>query len=769
MSFRLTHLVLLVLLVGCASNQLHRESADLFAEGRTEEALLKLEQASKNRPDDLMLRTELIRQRNSAINDWLRKADEARAVSAFDEAEENYKRVLQFDPNNDLALKGLTTIKKARRSEDGIQLAQTALNQGNLEKAESLTETMLEYDPANKNLLALKDDINDAMSRLNGELPTLRSIYRKPVSLEFRDANLKMVFQLLSKDTGINFVLDKEVRSDLKTTIFIKRAALEDAVDLLLSTNQLEKKVLDQNTVLIYPNTAAKIKEYQDLVLKGFYISSADVKQVQAMIKSMLNAKNVSIDERLNLLLIRDTPETVRLAEKIIAMQDISEPEVMLEVEVLEVQRSHLQALGIQFPDQLTLAPLSSNGQNLTLDDLKNLNSSRIGASISPLVINAKKQDDAVNLLANPRIRARNHEKAKILIGDKVPVITTTSTSTGFVSESVQYVDVGLKLEMEPDIYQNNDIAIKIDLEVSNIVKEVRSNTGTLTYQIGTRNASSLLQLKDGETQVLAGLINNQDNHSASKVPGLGDIPILGRLFSSRSRNQQKTEIVLSITPHLIRNIRRPEESLGFWTGTDERLRTRPMVVRTDIEVAANDAAMPPAPQSDSGANETLEAHQETTISAVNEPGIAGESKVVTLAWQAPPSVKVGEEFKATLAIKSKEGLKSLPLQLGFDPKILQVLEVTEGDFFKQNVAKTISNSNIDQIGGRVFTGIARTETEEGAAGEASLLTVTFKVIAPAAQTEIKVIAATPIPTSKAQVTSVLPPPLLVQISKPEM
>lgn len=750
-------LILLVALAGCASDRLHREATGLLEQGRTEEGLVKLQEAAKAKPDDFMLRTELIRQRSKAINAWLNKANAARGVSDFDEAEANYQHVLQFEPNNERAVSGLDAIAKARKSEETAKRAQESFKKEDFDKALSLSQSVLENDPANGEMLELKQNVEDRLAQETQELPTLRSLYRKPVTLEFRDANLKMVFELLSKNTGINFILDKEVRSDLKTTIFIKRAALEDAVDLLLSTNQLEKKVLNQNSVLIYPGTAGKVKEYQDLVLKGFYLSSADVKQVQSMIKTTLNAKNVNIDERLKLLVIRDTPETVKLAEKIIAMQDINEPEVMLEVEVLEVQRSKLQDLGIQFPDQLSLTPLATNGKSLTLSDLRQLNSKGIGASINPLVINAKQQNDAVNLLANPRIRARNHEKAKILIGDKVPVITTTSTSTGFVSESVQYIDVGLKLEFEPDIYLHDDIAIKVALEVSSIVKEVRSNSGTLTYQIGTRNASSLLQLKDGETQILAGLINSQDNSTTNRVPGLGDLPLIGRLFSNRNSNQQKTEIVLSITPHLVRSIRRPQEAMqGFWTGTDERLRTRPLTLQTVAKIAQEES---PAPGAETA---TPAAAQAAVAREIGDS--AGEAKTVNLAWQGPAPVKVGDEFKVSLLVKSEEGLRSLPVQLGFDPKVVQVMEVTEGEFFKKNGAKTIANSNIDQIGGRVFAGIARTETE-GATGEASLLMVTFKAIAPAAQSAIRVVAATPVSDGKNTVSPVLPAPITLTVT----
>jgi general secretion pathway protein D len=195
--------------------------------------------------------------------------------------------------------------------------------------------------------------------------------------------------------------------------------------------------------------------------------------------------------------------------------------------------------------------------------------------------VTANKTDGDVNLLANPRIRVKNREKAKVHVGDKVPVITSNVTSTGVTSESVSYLEVGLKLDVEPQVYLEGEVGIKVGLEVSNIVQQVKTATGTLTYQLGSRNATTTLRLKDGETQVLAGLISDEDRSSASKVPGLGDIPLLGRLFSSHRDENNKSEIVLLITPHILRNIERAElADIEFFAGTDAAAASQPIRMR---------------------------------------------------------------------------------------------------------------------------------------------------------------------------------------------
>ncbi len=186
--------------------------------------------------------------------------------------------------------------------------------------------------------------------------PILQGKFKKPVTLQFRDANLKMVFEALSRTSGINVLLDKDVKPDLKTSIFVKDVSVEDAIDLILLQSQLEKKVISDNTLFIYPNTSAKLKDYQDLKIRSFHLTNADPKQMLVMIKTLLKTKDIFIHEKTNSIVMRDTPDAIRLAEKMVADQDVAEPEVMLEVEVLEVSTTRLSELGIKWPGQLTLS-----------------------------------------------------------------------------------------------------------------------------------------------------------------------------------------------------------------------------------------------------------------------------------------------------------------------------------------------------------------------------------------------------------------------------
>jgi general secretion pathway protein D len=415
---------------------------------------------------------------------------------------------------------------------------------------------------------------------------------------------LRSVFDTISRATGISFVFDKDVRADQRTTIVLRNASAEELIRLVLATNQLEQKVMNETTVLVFPNTPQKLREYQELVVKSFYLANADVRQTANMIRALVKTRDLFIDEKLNLLVIKDTPNAVRLAERLIMAQDLAEPEVMLQVEVLEIGSNRLLELGIRFPDSLAVGLVGAAGVpgSITLAEWQNRSSEMVRLSFTdPLFLFLlRQQDGTTNVLANPRIRVKNKEKARIHIGDRVPVITTTAAATGgFVSESVSYLDIGLKLEVEPIIYLDDEVGIRVGLEVSNIAREIRTvGSNTLTYQIGTRNANTMLRLRDGETQVLAGLISDEDRKSANRVPGVGELPYIGRLFSSTRDSQTKTEIVLLITPRLVRTLERPDvRSVEFSAGTEASTGAAPGFSPPSIQIpGAQPSIQPPAP-----------------------------------------------------------------------------------------------------------------------------------------------------------------------------
>ena len=550
------------------------EARKRFDEGRGEEALAMLQKAAKE--NDPAARAAYARMRDLVVAQWLSQAEALRQGGQFEGAATLYNQVQAHDSANARAAAGLAQIEADRRHRAIVASVEQLVRGGKYREAQDALRPVLTENPLQRDARRLQRAIDDKLLKPVIVSVQLRPTILRPISLELREVTLRNVFEVLQRTSGVNFVLDRDVRADQRTTILLREASLEEAIRMVLLTNQLEQKVLNDNTVFVFPNTPQKLREYQELVVKGFYLANADVKQTANMIRTMVKTRDIFIDEKIGLLVIKDTPAAIRLAERLIAAQDLAEPEVMLAVEVLEVSSNRLQQLGIRFPDSLAVSVQGAAGVPglVTLSEWKSRTSDMVLLRFTdPLfLLSLRQQDGSTNVLANPRIRVKNKEKARIHIGDRVPVITTTAAATGgFVSESVTYLDVGLKLEVEPLIYLEDEVGIKVGLEVSNIVKEVRASVGgSLVYQIGTRNAATNLRLRDGETQVLAGLISNEDRRLADRVPGIGDLPVAGRLFSNTTDNALRTEIVLLITPQLVRTLSRPDAaSVEFAAGTE--------------------------------------------------------------------------------------------------------------------------------------------------------------------------------------------------------
>ncbi|MCL2591314.1 MAG: cohesin domain-containing protein [Betaproteobacteria bacterium] len=752
MTFRLPKLfrvaALFLALAGCASDMTHREGLDLLRQGQTEAGLAALEKAVQESPRNAVFRKDFYVHKAAYIEQLFARGDAERRAGKYTTAEENFNKVLLLEPNNVRARASLDALARDRRHDEAVSQARAALKGGDVDQAQRLLRPVLlenaDFPPAS----ALRKEIAELQAKRQMSEQALRSD-QKSINIDFRDANVRMVFEALSRSSGINFILDKDVRPDLHTSIFVKGTSVENAIDLILQTCHLQKKILSANTVLIYPNTPEKLKEYQELMVKTFYLQNADVKQVQNTLKTLLKAKDLVVDEKLNLIMMRDTPEALQLAEKLVATQDMAEPEVMLEIEVMEVLRSRLVDLGVQWPTQLSLTPLASGSGTLTLNDLQNLNSSRIGATIGQAGINANQELANTNLLANPRIRVRNREKAKVMVGDRIPIVTTTSTSTGFVADNIQYIDVGLKVELEPNIHLQGDVAIKVELEVSSLGPQVKTASGAVAYQIGTRNASTILRLRDGETQILAGLLSDEERASGTGLPGLSGLPLVGRLFGSRSDSKRKTEIVMSVTPRIIRSLQIPDaDQSEFWSGSENTLRTRPLSLQETSPTASGAG----------GANVGT-----SILSNVQgEPPPAAEN--VIASWVGPAEVKQGGQFKLLLKVKSDGALRVLPLQAAFDPSVLQVVAISEGGFFKQDDGSSSFSSNVDAAAGKFFISASRTATI-GAQGEGVVAEVTLRALSPAAKTDVQLLTAEPVSDGGKAPVALLPPAFSIAVS----
>ncbi|TVO60459.1 secretin N-terminal domain-containing protein [Denitromonas ohlonensis] len=575
-----------VLLAGCASNPAMEQARTDLATGDEVAALGRLAAEVSAKPENRELRAFYLRQRERVILQRLAAAERANRAGQTGEAARLYEDIERFAPGDPRAEAGQRALAREARHAAMLSTAQAAFKAGDAKAARAEVARVLTEDPEHAAARALDGHLQAASAEANPAPDVaLRGPFAKPVTLEFRDAPLRIVFEALSRAAGLNFVFDRDVRAEAKVTLFVRNSTVDEVLQLLTATQKIERKILNANSVLIYPSTPAKTKEYRELVTRSFYLSNADVKQAQALVRTLTKSRDVFADEKLRLLVIKDTPEAVALAERLLSSLDVAEPEVMLEVEVLEVSRNKVIELGLDFPDQVGLGALDGTGVARTLAsgvvDLRSRGDLRPYVANPALLLNLRQEDGDTSLLANPRIRVKNNEEAKIHIGDKLPVFTTTATANVGVSASVTYLDVGLKLDVKPQVLLSGDVEIKVGLEVSNIVKEVTGPSASLAYQVGTRTAATVLRLKNGETQILAGLLQEEDRMVGNRVPGVGDIPLIGRLFSSQKDTNNRTEIVLLITPRVIRNVVVPTVARAEMSaGTETNIGAEPLSLR---------------------------------------------------------------------------------------------------------------------------------------------------------------------------------------------
>lgn len=553
----------LLALSGCASDEIFRNRA------KPADDLAYSQKQLEQSPDDKLAKSRQADARFRYASELVAEADGLLKKGNIKDAKEIYEQAQRLDAGNPRAKAGLLAVEREGQLRQSIADARQLLGQGQDEAALAKIRSVLIEGPDRADALQLIREIEDKAAKSQAMPKKLTTPLSPTVTLEFRDANLRNIFEVISRTSGINFVLDPNIPSDLRASVFLKDVSAVEVIDFLLMMHQLGKKVLTENSVLIYPQIRAA--QYEDQHVRVFYLNYADAKQAAAMVKSLLPIRDVYVDDKLNLIGVKAPYDQLRNVERLIADTDVAEPEVVLELEVLEVNRSRFTDLGVNFPDTISLlgAGVSSASATttgtLTWSDLKNINSDRISVAPAPF-LRLLRTDADTSTLANPRIRIKNKEKARIHIGDKIPIKTSTISSTGnVVGNSASYLDVGLKLDVEPRVVLNGDVSIKLNLEVSSASQAAGADFPT----VSTRNTSTVMMAGDNETQVLAGLINDEDRKSARRLPGLGDIPLLGRLFSDQSTTRSKTEIVLLITPRVVRNLVRSDaRNVEFYGGT---------------------------------------------------------------------------------------------------------------------------------------------------------------------------------------------------------
>ena len=617
--------ILVVVAVGCATRFAFLERGqELMAQGKWDEAFTLFQAASIREPTNLEYKIWLERIRPRAAAVHFKAGQKFFEEGRYEEALVEFQLALSIEPSLQRAQLAITRIKNYQDAEFYYQKGLEALRDKDERKAVRFLKKALSLNPNHKGAI---ESLEQIKAREEENELTLKS--KEPITLKFRDTSLKEVLSALTKLTGINFIYD-EAYKDFKISITLEDVPFKKALDLIFLANPVFYKVVDPKTIIVVPKIPAKIRAYEDLKIRTFFLNNMEVKKAAALVRTMLRTETIYANEELNSLMVRAEPEKLALVEKTLEANDVPPSEVVFDVEIIELSREKRRELGLRLsqyaisaqlgkPPEVTPSPLIldvlptlpsptgiTSANLLNFLTLENLAGNRfIFFTMPSATFRFLKSVTDARLLSNPTIRTSNGVKASIHVGERVPFITSTVTPGGVVSETISFIDVGIRFEVQPNIHLDDEVTTNVRLEVSSIGLPVVTATSR-AFRVSTRNSSTTLRLREGETTVIGGLISDEERTTTIKVAGLGDILILGKLFTTQEKTRVNTEILLSITPHIARGIPIPElELTDFWSGREIEYSTRPLFEGPETTKPPSDGgtsppidgSAPPSPQ----------------------------------------------------------------------------------------------------------------------------------------------------------------------------
>ncbi|HYK03864.1 MAG TPA: secretin N-terminal domain-containing protein, partial [Thermoanaerobaculia bacterium] len=559
-------LLLVTLFASCAGHNAYQKARTAEQSKNWDTAVIEYEKALQIDPDNSQYRISLDRSRREASRLHFEKGKTLRAAA--------------------LEAKGNDQLRLAQLAVAELQLT-VQLDSTNQFAAVEMVKTVDLINAINRaasEQVTLDDIKKRAQSNISkAQPPQLNPASNEPISLTFsRDTPVKDIYRALGNAFGINVLFDQAVKDD-RITIELRDVTAQAALERVMQAGNHFYKVLDEKTIIVIPDNPQARRDYEDLVIRTFYLSNGDAEQVTNVVRTMIEARNVFPLKALNAITIRDTADKVRIAEKIIQANDKAKAEVVVQVELVQLDLNRIRDIGLAisgFPGaNNTLSASATAAPNLngagfsrgTLDQIAqavgSLNDLRANTTfaIPTATYSLLKTYGNTELLANPELRISEGEKATLHIGQRIPVPVTTFSglATGTPQNgqnnqlttpytSFQYQDVGIKVEMEPRVHHNREVTLKLTVEVSNQGASVEF-AGQEQPTFATRTITSTIRLKDGETNFLAGLIQSNKIRSATKTPILGDIPLIGRLFTDEHNEQTRTDLILTMTPHIIR------------------------------------------------------------------------------------------------------------------------------------------------------------------------------------------------------------------------
>ena len=721
----LTVLAIIIFDFGCYTGTAHKaylEGVSQIQAGQWDAAVASLEAAREQDPDDPEITIALDRACLEAASGHSAAGREALNRGHYSAAHGEFTVALQINPKDPGALDGLRTLDAMDRAENMTQEGLDWEERGHAERAKSAFRTALQiypdFDPAREHL----DRLNTSPGDSKQSSPLMQHI-----SFTFEKAELVYIFRAIAASAGLNILIDDALDVSRKITVDLNDVTVNDALTGLAKTYGIMMVTLNPDTYLMTPDTSENRQRYAEEQVKMFTLRYSDSEKVKTVLAPMLKSSIVLSEDRLNAVVVRTDPEQMKLAEDLILAMDTRESEVMVSLEVMEITRGKLSDLGLSLGDdpQVRLAVgsglrSSSAPGKLSIQELGDLTSGNLFITMPSLYLDLLKNDDRTKLLAQPKLRILNRVPARLHIGEKVPVKVTTSNyrNTSEETSTYEYRDVGILMEIVPKIISNNELAMDIRLEISSILKEDTAGQPT----IGTREITTTLRLRDGETEIIAGLIKDEERTGSTKIPFLGDMPLIGKLFSSTLSKRNQTDIVIALTPTLLDRGASAHVADHIWTGLESRSgRSYRPSYRS-----GQDAPDSPQGVYSEGVDMIPRPGPQSSVPTADTGNSTGADETIPRVYLDPGIMELtaGETQVISVMIEKAVDVGSVPFYLEYKPEVIEIGEVAEGPFLASDGQATAFMTSNDTAKGRLIVGLSRLGAAEGVSGSGVLVNI---------------------------------------------
>ena len=732
---------------------------------------------------------------------WDKRGEKAEARGDFDAAYEAYRQATTKSPR-DIRFKTRYENMRFKAAAAHVDRGRVYLQGGDSGAALTEFTRALQIDPSNQTAAQEIDLIrNPQAAAAVGSAPgqggklsaaqkeigsvsgivELKPMSNDPITLHMVE-DTKVIYQAIGKAAGLNVLFDPEYTSK-RIPVDLTTVTLSDALRIVGTISNTFFKPVTTNTIFIAANTRQKRTDLDEMAVQTFYLTNMstanDATEVNTAIRNLLDPSvKIFLVASQNAIVMRATPDQLLLAQKLINDLDRSKPEVVVDVAVLEVNRDRIRQLGIQLPQSFGVSvqnststtttaangsaatPTTSTG--LTLNNLAHLTANNFAVTIGSAEVDAMLSDADTRILQNPRIRASDGQRATLKIGSKIPVATgsySAGAATGLtagvgVQTQFTYLDVGVNVDMTPTVHLDREVTLKLKVEVSSQTSSV-TISGVTEPIISQRVAEQVIQLKDGEPSVLAGILTRQDSLSLSGTPGLGELPLLKYFFGSRKTEKSQDEIVFLLIPHIVREsllTRLNTRAIDTGTGQSIELRrddgSSVQTDPTDAE-AGPSAFQPPVSAANAAAAMVHQTPQKLTstlpdnLPQVTQPiGTGSVAAAVPGVTAAPasggatltvtPAVAnqaVGSTFTTSVEVANARDLFAIPLQVQFNPAVLQLVNVDTGTFLGSD-GQAVAMAHRDEGNGLVALSSRRPPNTKGISGQGTVAVMTFKAIA---------------------------------------